>query len=88
MKKASQFAFAVAVLLAASANANTITAVGTLGGQSVDASATLTAGAGTVTVKLENLQVDPTSVIQLISGVSFSITGAPVRVPYFVPGFG
>jgi hypothetical protein len=76
MKIASKLAFSAALLLGTYANANTVTAVGTLGGQSVNASATITAGAGSVTVELDNLQANPTSVIQLISGLSFDITGA------------
>jgi len=42
----------------------------------VDASASITPGACTVTITLDNLEANPTSVIQLISGISFSIAGA------------
>lgn len=63
-------------LMAVVANATPISAVGTFSGQSVDATGTLTAGNGSVTVVLNNLEADPTSAAQLISGVSFDVFGA------------
>lgn len=61
----------------ASAGVMTYNAIGTTvgTGQTVNASAEFTTGAGTLTIKLYNNLVDPGSVAQLISGLSFSFTG-------------
>lgn len=67
---------AVAAAAVVDAGAVPISVSGSLGGQSVNANGTLTAGAGSVTVVLNNLQADPTSIIQCISGLSFDVTGA------------
>ena len=50
--------------------------MGTFNKLSVDASGTLTAGNGFVTVVLNNLEEDPKSAAQLISGVGFDVAGA------------
>ena len=47
----------------------------TAGGQPVDASATFTAGAGTLDITIFNNQVNPTSVIQNVSDLFFSLSG-------------
>jgi protein with PEP-CTERM/exosortase system signal len=65
-----------AVITAVTAHAVSIGITGTLNGLPVNASGTLTAGNGSVTVVLNNLQADPTSIIQCISGLSFDVTGA------------
>lgn len=64
----------------------------TLGGNPVDASATITTGTDTVTITLTNLQADPTSVAQGISDFDFvlstgqtagslsSVSGAAIEV--------
>ena len=65
-------------LVAASAGAATMTfdtGAISLGGQTVDAEAIVTTGAGTVTVTLRNLEADPTAVIQNISGFGFTLSG-------------
>lgn len=73
-------AAALALIAPAIANAAVITyetpAGSQVGGQDVSASVTFTTSAGGVTVVLSNTIVDPTSVIQNISGVSFTISGA------------
>lgn len=70
---------AVAGMLAlASANAVPIqnfVASGGTGSGAYDAEADFTVGNGTVTLVLKNLQQDPISAAQLISGISFSISG-------------
>jgi len=58
--------------LTASAQATEIT--GTVGGSPVDVSYTIIASANTITVTLNNLEADPSSVIQLISGFSFNVS--------------
>lgn len=73
-------AAALALIAPATANAAVIT-YGTpsgsqVGGLDVAASATITTSNGGVTVLLSNTIVDPESVIQNISGISFTITGA------------
>lgn len=82
MKRLMLVAVAGLGLLAAplAAHAATITyetpAGTTLDGQPVSASATLTTSSGGVLVELLNSIVDPTSVIQNISGIQFTITDA------------
>ena len=49
----------------------------TTGGGPVNASATLTASSGVLTVMVTNLQANPTDVAQLISDIAFTTTGAP-----------
>jgi len=44
------------------------------GGQPVDASATFTTGAGTVSISLNNLFANPTSVVQNLSDLSFTLS--------------
>jgi hypothetical protein len=58
------------------AGAVTITfeGTGTLTGQSVDASATFATGANTISISLSNLIVNPTSVIQNISDLAFTLS--------------
>lgn len=46
----------------------------TIGGQTVSAKATFTTSADTVVVLLENLEADPTSVVQNLSGLQFTIS--------------
>jgi hypothetical protein len=48
----------------------------TAGGQPVDAHATFTTGAGTLTLTLTNLLANPKSIIQAISDIFFSVSGA------------
>src|SRR3974377_1072843 len=68
-----------ASLVAASASASLISYVtpgGSMqGGQNVDAEADFTVSAGEVTVVLKNLEANPTSVIQCISDLSFTLSG-------------
>jgi hypothetical protein len=47
----------------------------TAGGQPVDASASFTTGAGTLDITIFNNQVNPTSVIQNVSDLFFSLSG-------------
>ena len=65
-------------LLVASANANTITFAtpggATTSGGAVDASATFSTGAGTLSIKLVDLEANPTDVAQLISDLSFTLS--------------
>src|ERR1700744_187072 len=62
-------------------NANASITFQTLGGsmdgssESVSADAVFTLGNGTLTIVLDNLQENPTSAGQLLSGVSFDISG-------------
>ena len=44
------------------------------GGQPVDASAVFTTGSGTVTITLDNLLANPTSVVQNLSDLSFTLS--------------
>jgi hypothetical protein len=67
---------ATVVLAAASSNAITISSSGSVNGLPVNADGSLTAGAGFVMVTLNNLQANPTSAAQLISGLTFNVTGA------------
>ena len=53
----------------------TFTETGTVGGQPVNVSAELTTGLGTIEVVLNNLQTNPTSVIQALSDFGFFIDG-------------
>lgn len=62
--------------IAATASAIPIGVSGTLNSLPVNASGSLVAGAGVVTVTLNNLQADPKSIIQCISGLSFDVSGA------------
>jgi len=63
---------------ASNAQADTVTfmtpAGSTTGGLPVDASATFVSGAGTLTITLTDLQANPTSVVQLISDLSFGLS--------------
>jgi hypothetical protein len=72
-------AMASACLLALAANANTITYVtptgSNPGGGAVDAYATFVTGSGTVSITLGNLEANPTDVAQLISDLSFTLSG-------------
>ena len=65
-----------AALLAASLPAATITytAVGTAGGQPVNASAIFTTGLNSVSITINNNLNDPTSVVQAISDLLFTIS--------------
>jgi hypothetical protein len=69
-----------ASLLAAGVHAGSITYVtpgsATQGGQPVDAEADFTVSAGEVSILLKNLEANPTSVIQLISDLSFTLSGS------------
>ncbi len=80
----ARFKIAGAVLafaiLAMTASANTMTfttAAGATesGGNPVDASATFTTGTNTVTITLTDLLANPKTVAQLISDISFSLSG-------------
>lgn len=52
------------------------TPAGTLvGGQPVDAKATFVTGAGSLSITLENLKDNPTSVIQALSDLAFALSG-------------
>ncbi len=53
----------------------TFTVSGTVGGQPVSATAEVTTSANTVTIVLTNLEADPTSVIQNLNGVTFTLGG-------------
>jgi hypothetical protein len=67
---------ALACGVALQVNAQTfVTPTGsTTGGQPVDASAAFTTGSGTVTITLDNLQANPTSVVQNLSDLSFTLS--------------
>lgn len=75
-------------LFAVGARANVYsfdTAVGaTAGGQPVDAEITFTTGLNSLTISVQNLEVNPTSVVQNISGLGFSISG--LSADTYVPG--
>jgi len=65
-------------LLAMSASANTFTfdtGVISIGGQTSDAEAVVTTGAGVLNITLRNLEADPISVIQCISGLGITLSG-------------
>jgi hypothetical protein len=47
----------------------------TAGGQPVSATVTLTPGAGTIQVVLQNLQANPKSVVQALSDIDFTLAG-------------
>jgi hypothetical protein len=66
----------VATILSASANTITVgTPSGsTLAGFPVNSEAIFTTGPGSLSITLKNLQSDPTSVIQNLSGLSFALT--------------
>ncbi len=70
---------ALAFAAALQANANVITFVtpagSTTGGGPVNASATITTGAGTVSIVLTDLQANPTDVAQIISDFDFTLSG-------------
>lgn len=82
MKKLASLCATVAAVTAVTAaiptQASTITfatpAGSTTGGQPVNASATLTTGAGTVNITLTDLQANPTSVVQTISDLEFTLS--------------
>lgn len=64
-------------MLAVSASANTITVdtgAVSLGGSTVSGEAVFTTGAGVLNITLRNLEADPTSVGQCISGLSFVLS--------------
>src|SRR5207248_7923086 len=71
-------ALGVLAILAPMANANVFTFVtptgSSTGGGPVNASATVTTGAGTVTIVLTDLQANPTDVAQLISDFDFVLS--------------
>lgn len=69
-------ALACGVALQVNAATDTfITPIGsTTGGQPVDASAVFTTGSGTVTITLNNLEANPTSVVQNLSDLSFTLS--------------
>lgn len=69
-------ALACGVALQGNAATDTfITPIGsTTGGQPVDASAVFTTGSGTVTITLNNLEANPTSVVQNLSDLSFTLS--------------
>src|SRR5689334_2954941 len=46
----------------------------TTGGQTVDAQATFTTSANQIVVVLKNLEADPTSAVQCLSGLTFTIS--------------
>lgn len=74
-------AAAIAAMLSFSVPAGAVTYqfTGTPSGSSdgsVDATATFTLGAGTLTIVLTDLLANPTSDGQLVSGVSFTASGA------------
>ena len=83
---AVRFIFAVALIIivaSGSARADQVTYItpsGSLaGGQPVDASAVFTTGNGTLSITLTDLQANPTSVVQLISDLDFTLSnGATV----------
>ena len=67
---------AVFALVASSAKADTVfltPAGSTLGGSPVNASATFNQSGNILTITLQNLQANPTSVIQAISGFRFTV---------------
>jgi hypothetical protein len=55
-------------------------ATGSSGGQAVDATALFTTGAGSVTVVLTNLEANPISASQLLSGIVFQFSNTPSSV--------
>lgn len=67
---------AVAAFTITQASAIPIQTTGTVNDLPVSASGTLDAADGYVTVKITNLEADPKSVAQLISGLIFDVTGA------------
>jgi len=68
-------AVAVTFALSAQAASVTFTATGTLGGNPEDVSATVTTGAGFITVMLTNLEANPKDVIQSISDFFVTVSG-------------
>jgi hypothetical protein len=71
---------AFAFILAPRADASIITYVtplgSTAGGQPVDATVTLTTSANDVLITLRNLQANPTSDIQSVNGISFTLSSS------------
>jgi len=68
-------ALACGVALQANAGQTFITPTGSsTGGQPVDASAVFTTGSGTVNITLNNLEANPTSVVQALSDLSFTLS--------------
>src|SRR5215472_9023400 len=68
-------ALACGVALQVNASQTFMTPTGsTTGGQPVDASAVFTTGSGTVTITLNNLEANPTSVVQNLSDLSFTLS--------------
>lgn len=47
----------------------------TAGGQPVNATVTLTPGAGSISIVLQNLQANPTSIVQALSDLDFTLQG-------------
>ena len=66
---------AVSITTTAAASTISFTGIGTMGGLPVNVSADLVTGDGMVTVTLNNLQANPSSVIQGLSDFGFSIKG-------------
>lgn len=56
------------------ASARAVEVTGTVAGSPIDVSYTLVASANTITLTLNNLEADPSSVIQGISGFSFNVS--------------
>jgi len=76
------FTFATMLCVLPSAQADTIyggqtfSVSGTAGGQPVNAQAVVSGSGNLLTITVTNLQSDPTSSVQAISGINFTITGA------------
>jgi hypothetical protein len=79
MTKFTTYAVLTAIVFVASASASTITFTtppgATTSGGPVSASATFTTSAGSLLVTLTNLQANPTDVAQLLSDLSFTLSG-------------
>lgn len=73
--KVTAATFCLLVAAAAMAQASPISYVGTVGGQSVNVSVDPSFGSNSVTFTLLNLQINPTSVIQGLSGIGFTLSG-------------
>lgn len=82
-KRSQALLFALAagctIILAQPASATVIEfqATGSSGGNPVDATATITTGANSLTVVLTNLEADPTSIGQSISGLLLDFSSTP-----------
>lgn len=73
--KVTVTAFCLLVAAAVVAHASPINYVGTVGGQSVSISVDPSFGSNSVSFTLLNLQINPTSVIQGLSGIDFTLSG-------------